>query len=196
VLFPRDPLPALDLGALRTVKNEEGKKGCAHEPCTTKEECSQFRILSLSSVRCMEEPDGCIDAHAKTSEIGMIALESVHDCYVGERSQFPRGSKNLINVKDGSHPKVQKVTYIPEPGYTHPSPTLNNGDAISTSPLRVRVTCSGHVMFMLCVQDVELHKVGMSQFYKPTSVSVTNVVDLPGTRTSQPRWQSARLVGA
>jgi hypothetical protein len=95
VLFPRDSLPTLDLGALGTVKDEEGEKRCAHETRTTKEQSPQFRILAFSSVGGVKKPDGCIDANAKTPKVGRIPLESVDDSEVGERSQFPRGSKDL-----------------------------------------------------------------------------------------------------
>jgi hypothetical protein len=95
VLFPRNPLPALDFGALGTVEDEEGEKRCTHEARATKKQSSQFRILAFSSVGCMKEPDRCIDANTKTPEIGRIPLESVDDGSVGERPQFSRGSKNL-----------------------------------------------------------------------------------------------------
>jgi hypothetical protein len=95
VLFPGDFLPALELGALGPVEDEDGEKRGTREPCTTKEQSSQFRVLALSPVRGMKEPNGCIDANAQASKVGRIALETVHNGDVGEGSQFPRGSEDL-----------------------------------------------------------------------------------------------------
>ena len=95
MLFARDSLPTFDFGALGTIENEEWEKRHTYEPCTTKKQSPQFRILALSSIRGMKEPDRCIDANAETPQIGGIPLEPIHDSEMGKRSQFPRRAKNL-----------------------------------------------------------------------------------------------------
>jgi hypothetical protein len=95
VLFSRNSLPTLDFGALGTVENKEWEKRYAYKPCTTEKQSSQFRILAFSSICSVKEPDRCIDANAETPKICGIPLEPIHDSEMGERSQFPRRTKNL-----------------------------------------------------------------------------------------------------
>jgi hypothetical protein len=57
VLFSRDFLPTFNLRALGTVKDEEWEKRCVHESCTAEKQGAKFRILALSSVGSMKEPD-------------------------------------------------------------------------------------------------------------------------------------------
>ena len=82
MFFPGNSLATFDLGALGTVKDEEGEKWSAHEAGATKKQSPQFRILAFSSISGMEEPDGGIDSKAKAPEIGRVSLESVNDSEV------------------------------------------------------------------------------------------------------------------
>lgn len=98
MLFPRDSLATLDLGALGAVEDEEREKGGVHEAGATKKQGSQLGILALSPVGGMKEPDGGIDSNTKTSEIGRVQLESVNNGEVCERSQLTRRSKDLREI--------------------------------------------------------------------------------------------------
>jgi len=95
MLFSRDSLATLDLGALGAVEDKEREKGSVHEAGATKKQGSQFGIFAFSSVSGMKKPDGGIDSNAETPEIGRVRLETVNDCEVCERSQFTSWSKNL-----------------------------------------------------------------------------------------------------
>lgn len=95
MLFPRDSLATLDLGALGTVEDKEREKWCMHKAGATKKQGSQFGILAFSSVSGVKKPDGGIDSNAETPEIGRVRLETVNDGEVCERSQFTSWSKNL-----------------------------------------------------------------------------------------------------
>jgi hypothetical protein len=98
MLFPRDSLATLDLGALGAVEDKEREKGSVHETGATKKQGPQLGILALSPVGGMKEPDGGIDSDAKTPEIGRVQLESIDDSEVCERSQLTRGSKDLREI--------------------------------------------------------------------------------------------------
>jgi hypothetical protein len=73
------PLPPFDIGPFGSIKNEEGKKWHAHEPCTAKEHGANFGIFSLSPICRMKKPNRCINAYAITSFTRGIGLETIDD---------------------------------------------------------------------------------------------------------------------
>ncbi len=117
MLFPRDSLSALDLGAFGTIEDEERKEWRAHKLRTTEEQCAKFGVLSLSSTRSMKGPDGRINANAKTAKIGRIGLESIDDGDVSKRLQLPRRSENLSRVRGSTW--TSGCTHIPKASHTH-----------------------------------------------------------------------------
>ena len=47
----------LDLGAFGAIEDEEREEWCTHKLRTTEEQSAKFRVLPLSSMCGMEEPD-------------------------------------------------------------------------------------------------------------------------------------------
>jgi hypothetical protein len=99
VLFLGDSLSTLDLGAFGTIEDEKREEWCARKPSAAEKECAKLRVLSLSSMHSMKEPDGCINANAKTMKIGRIGLKTINNSNVSKRPQIPRRSENLSCVR-------------------------------------------------------------------------------------------------
>jgi hypothetical protein len=63
-----NPLPPLHPRPLRAIKHKQRQERRVHEPTAPKEEGAQFRVLAFFAVGGVEEPDGCVDADAETTE--------------------------------------------------------------------------------------------------------------------------------
>lgn len=89
----------LDLGAFGAIEDEEREEWCPYKLCTAKEQCAKFRVLSLSSMCSMKEPDGCINADPKTMKMCRIGLKTINNGNVSKGPQFPRRLENLGCVR-------------------------------------------------------------------------------------------------
>ena len=76
----------MTLWAFWTIKNEDREEWCACKLCTMKEQGTKLRVLTLSPMNSMEEPDRCINAYAETPKVGRIGLETVNNSNVSKRS--------------------------------------------------------------------------------------------------------------
>ncbi len=65
----------------------------------------------------VKEPDGRVDADAKTAKIGRIGLETIDDGNVGKRAQFPGRSENLSSVRGSTW---MGGLYLRPKGQSHP----------------------------------------------------------------------------
>ncbi len=117
MLFPRDSLSALDLGAFGTIKDEERKEWHTHKLHITEEQCAKFGVLSLSSIRSVKGPDGHVNADAKTTKISRIGLKTIDDGDVSKQLQLPRRSENLSRVRGSTW--TSGCTHIPKASHTH-----------------------------------------------------------------------------
>ena len=86
MLFSRDSLPALELGPFGTVEYKEREEWHTHKLRTMEEQSAKLGVLALSPMRGMEEPDGRVDADAKTTEVGRVRLKAINNGNVGKRA--------------------------------------------------------------------------------------------------------------
>jgi hypothetical protein len=48
--------------------------------------CAKLRVLPLSSMCSVKEPDRCINTNTKTMKISGVGLKSINDSNVGKRT--------------------------------------------------------------------------------------------------------------
>jgi hypothetical protein len=95
VLLTGDSLPTFDPWTLWTIEDKEREEWSTHKLRTTEEQGAKLRVLTPSSMRSMKEPNGCINANAKSTKFGRICFKTINDSNVSERSQGPRWSEDL-----------------------------------------------------------------------------------------------------
>ena len=86
-----NPLPALDIGSLGAIKDEEGEEGGMHETTAAEEEGAEFGVLAFLAVGGVEEPDGGVDADAEAAERAVEGIKGE----VGEGARLGGGAEHI-----------------------------------------------------------------------------------------------------
>ena len=87
-----DALAAFNRRPVWTVEDEKWEQGRLKQATTAKEKRAKLWVLTLLSIRCMKEPDGCVNTDAETTLVGWISVEAILDGEVSERANLPSGA--------------------------------------------------------------------------------------------------------
>ena len=74
----------LELGPFGTIEYEEREEWHTHKLCTAEEQSAKLRVLTLSPMHGMKEPDRCINADTETTEVGRVGLKAINNGNVGK----------------------------------------------------------------------------------------------------------------
>lgn len=91
------PLP---VGSLRAVEDKEREEGTLQEGRTSEEESAQMRVLSLSTVLHVKEPDRGIDANAIAAHAVAVVEEAIGDSEVCQGACDRRWPEYLKDMGD------------------------------------------------------------------------------------------------
>jgi hypothetical protein len=77
-----DLFPSLHVWSLRSVKYKKRQESRVHQSGTSEEQRSQNRVLALTPIFCVEEPDTGINSESKAAFPVWIGFKTVFHCEV------------------------------------------------------------------------------------------------------------------
>ena len=91
-----DLFATFEIGAFRTIKNEQRQERRPHQSSTAEKECAQYGIFAFLAVFRMEEPYACVYAYPKTAKPPGISQKPFGEGQFGHGPRFRRRLQNLV----------------------------------------------------------------------------------------------------